>query len=623
MASNEITMIIKVQSEMKKQMEENTKAVEKMQKQTEKSAQKMESSFKGVSNALKTVFSVAAMKAAINYTKAAQKTSLSLEILKIKSKDVYEQLLNTSDATLGLANKYDMVTAANKALAFGIDLSGGKFEALMKMTTKLSAVMGISAAQAFDDLSTATGRQSRMIADNLGVIVKMGDLYKKEAEALGITTKQLTAQQRQRAFLTEIIKQGQKSTASVTDQMIKDNTRLIKSYKLIETVVKDYGQVYTEIASNTLDYWTKQIEDATGYTKVMDRVNARMEAYAAWNQVLIGELDWITKVSGIEEQRNQLLASNIAYKKKLDNEETFEKYVAKLKRKAREREVKAEKAKNKKIYEDRLRTFTSKRDNILDEIIEQEKEIDGYHDLTRIERMKKDEEYAVFKKNNSAKMNTDQREAALEALNLMRTQNARALDESDAFDQKAEALAEKAENRYQNRLKMMGALGELGNSIYQKIYDEAEKKQKEERKRTEAHFNMMKRFGSEYLNAIITGNADAIPQILAQQAMMFGQELIWDGIKTLWMGTAKNAIFPGMGSSAVAVGLGEIAAGTAMAAAGGLANNALSASSSAGDGGANERNTTASDSQNYNINVVTSLYGSKTQAKRELNATMN
>jgi hypothetical protein len=277
-----------------------------------------------------------------------------------------------------------------------------------------------------------------MIADNLGIVLKMEEVYKAEAKSLGITTGALTNQQKQRAFLNEIIKQGQKSTESVTDSMIKDNTKLSRTYKLVETGVKEYGQTFTELLGFGVEYWVKQAEDVVGYTETVDNLNHSMEVYAAWNKVLIGELDWITKVSGVEEQRNQLLASNIAYKKKLDNEEAFDKYVAKLRRRQREREEKAEEQKNKRIYEKKLSIFSGKRSSLIDEIIEQEKQLDGYNELSFVERIKKDEEYAKFKKENSIKMNKDEREAMLEALREMKLLNATKLDESATLDREAE-----------------------------------------------------------------------------------------------------------------------------------------------------------------------------------------
>jgi len=99
--------------------------------------------------------------------------------------------------------------------------------------------------------------------------------------------------------------------------------------------------------------------------------------------------------------------------------------------------------------------------------------------------------------------------------------------------------------------------------------------------------------------------------------VMFGQQIFWDGLKTLWFGTAENAIFPGLGSNAVAVGVAEMAVGAAMMGGGVAAGNAMSSGSSSKDTGATERSGSAGKGE-VTLNVMTSLYGSHTEARKEV-----
>ena len=122
------------------------------------------------------------------------------------------------------------------------------------------------------------------------------------------------------------------------------------------------------------------------------------------------------------------------------------------------------------------------------------------------------------------------------------------------------------------------------------------------------------------MDAILKGQAEKIPLILANQAYQYGMDLFWDGVKTLWMGNAKNALFPGLGTDAVGVGLTEMAIGGAMAGAGAVGAQAFGGSSGGGSAGSQER----MSQEKMTLNIVTevSLYGSKKEAQRELTKVM-
>jgi len=234
-------------------------------------------------------------------------------------------------------------------------------------------------------------------------------------------------------------------------------------------------------------------------------------------------------------------------------------------------------------------------------------------DVKAIEREVKKETKAIAKARKDAAMvfresdaNKIERELKKESMGI--------LGGVKDFQKQFDKDEEERERTYQARLEW--------NQQTQKMLDDFAAKEKrrdaEARAKRQKHFDIMKSYGSEYLNAIFQGQLDMIPKILAQQAMMFGQEMIWDGIKTIWMGTAKNALFPGLGASAVTVGVAEIAAGTALATAGGLAANALGDTPSNSDGGASERASTSNREQEINLNVTTSLYGNKKEAQRQV-----
>ena len=627
MAQNELDIIIKVQSDMKKQMDANTKAVEQMRKKTEKSVNSMEQKFRNLGKVVEGVMASTILKAGANMIKSSEKQSLALAILKTKSKDVYDQLLQTESATFGLANKFDMVTAANKAMAFGIDVSNGRLKDLMKISSKLAAVMGIETKQAFDDLITSSARQQKLIADNLGIMIDKVKVDQEYAETLGKTASELTEMEQSQAFLNEILKKGAVITGDLTDEFIKMNTKGTQAVKTLETAFttsinviasgfvglgEGIGEFFARIQGYQVNEVAEGLEEYKKYyagrqeeiekEKEQDEINIEERLQAMRDN---GKTELEISTFFIEQQReNQkqyLTQSFETWKKYYDaRKELAKRFLADEKAQAKlELDIEEEFSDDVVFIGGRVAT----KSNVIKMFDKSAAIIDKIHTDNRKKRKSKKQKKAKDPLGLSEGLESFQDEFIEMMDNAQQVEKASIDFHQSMLDLTRRNNAQKLDIMNKDREREEKA---------QKKSDKAIEREKEK------HFGMMKRFGSDYLDAIISGNADKIPEILAQQAMMFGQELVWDGIKTLWMGTAKNALFPGLGASAMAVGAAEIGIGVGMMGAGYAGSQALSNSSS-GDSGANERNTSRSnENQDFNFNVTTSLYGSEVKGKREI-----
>jgi hypothetical protein len=110
------------------------------------------------------------------------------------------------EKTKGLITDFDLMTAANRAMLFGLDISGDKFGTLGEAAIKLGRAMGMSATKSLDDLVLALGRVSPRILDNLGIIVKVGEANREWSKKMGISVEAMSAQQRVTAFTELAIK---------------------------------------------------------------------------------------------------------------------------------------------------------------------------------------------------------------------------------------------------------------------------------------------------------------------------------------------------------------------------------------------------------------------------------
>ena len=142
-------------------------------------------------------FGVKAVKAALDSERAMQQFDLALgDLADTMIKDLKK-------ASNGLVSDFNLIDNANKAMALGI--SKNSLVPLMKVAAARSKVFGRTVTEAFNDISIGIGRQSRMILDNLGIILDLDKTYEDYAETLGKNATALSESEKKQALVNAII----------------------------------------------------------------------------------------------------------------------------------------------------------------------------------------------------------------------------------------------------------------------------------------------------------------------------------------------------------------------------------------------------------------------------------
>lgn len=232
-------------------------------KQTDKGLKKLTGTAKtlvGAFAALKTA------QAAVDFAKvgaSADRQANSLDALAqsagTSGKAIIDAMQGASDYTI---DRMTAMQAANKAMLLDVAKSPDEFARLAKVATALGRAMGQDAAKSIEDFTVAAGRQSKMIADNLGLMVGAEDANQRYAKSLGVTADQLTDAQKKQAFLTEMLRQGEAKMAEMGDSTLDTAGKFEQmSARLADT------------KTNAALLWANFL-DATG---VLDGVNAAIE----------------------------------------------------------------------------------------------------------------------------------------------------------------------------------------------------------------------------------------------------------------------------------------------------------------------------------------------------------
>lgn len=184
-----------------------------------KASQTFSGSLKDAASQIAPMLGIAAVTTAmISYGKASFDAAASSERLERANEAMANKIGETSDSIIKAIqessnftiSKNDALQASNKAMLFGLVENRDQMAELTKIAITLGAAMGQDAKKSLDDLTTALGRQSPLILDNLGITLKLEDAYRIYANSLGKTAEQLTAEEKQQAFVNAALEIGRK-----------------------------------------------------------------------------------------------------------------------------------------------------------------------------------------------------------------------------------------------------------------------------------------------------------------------------------------------------------------------------------------------------------------------------
>jgi len=253
--------------DLKSNLSQAQKEISKFTSGAEKDVGGFKGVFAGVFSAAIVVdFAKQAAKAITEFVKDSVKEFADFEtkytaftdMLGAQAENVFGRL---QDAAKGTASSLDLITSSNKALLLGI--KANDLPVLFEASRKLGLAMGRTATEAFDDITVGIGRQSKLILDNLGIVVSADQAYKNYAATVGKTADQLTDAEKKTAFYGEAMAQLLLKSATLSDQ----NDSMSATFQRFNASVTDLkisiGEALVPAvkdASDVMEGWTYIIQ---------------------------------------------------------------------------------------------------------------------------------------------------------------------------------------------------------------------------------------------------------------------------------------------------------------------------------------------------------------------------
>ena len=122
-------------------------------------------------------------------------------------------------ATGGTMSNFDLFQQANNAMVLGITKNSSEMAEMFKMAQRLGRALGVNTKRSVESLITGIGRQSRMMLDNIGIVVDTEKAYEDYAKKLGTSASKLTDVEKKQAFLNATLDASRKKVAQLGEEI--------------------------------------------------------------------------------------------------------------------------------------------------------------------------------------------------------------------------------------------------------------------------------------------------------------------------------------------------------------------------------------------------------------------
>jgi len=249
MAANKINVTLEVDDKGSVKLKQFGQEAEGAKRKAESGNESMIAGFTKVATVIGSV--VVAMKAAQQVFEQAKigeqlmKQEVAFKNLSAASGKMSQDLLNDlNKVSRGMVSNADLIKSAGTSMMLGIPAD--KLAELMKIAEATSRQTGQTVTEAFNDITLAVGRGSKMILDNLGIIVDVDKANQEYAKTLGKNSEALTDLEKKQAFMNATLKAGNEIVEKIgvgDDSSIGSATRLSKEWKdLMDNMAKSMAE---------------------------------------------------------------------------------------------------------------------------------------------------------------------------------------------------------------------------------------------------------------------------------------------------------------------------------------------------------------------------------------------
>ena len=164
-------------------------------------------------------------------------------------------------ATNDTMSDFDLFQQANNAMVLGVSRNSDEMAEMFDIAQRLGRALGRDTRMSVESLITGIGRQSRLMLDNIGIIVKSEEAYEAYAKALGKSTDELTDSEKKQAFLTATMESARQKVSDLGAETLTSVDKFDQLSTAADNLQKRLGEA--------ADVFTPLVEGMTKFLNVI------------------------------------------------------------------------------------------------------------------------------------------------------------------------------------------------------------------------------------------------------------------------------------------------------------------------------------------------------------------
>ena len=204
-------------------------------------------------------------------SQASQVESMKMAFITLagETENASVALSKLKEATNNTMSEFDLFQQANNAMILGVSDNSDTMAEMFDIAQRLGRALGRDTASSVESLITGIGRQSRLMLDNIGIIVKSEEAYKKFAEANNTTADALTDAQKKQAFLEATMESARKKVKSIGDEVLTSKDAYDQLTTATTELATATGEFLQPAIVKSSGFFTKAIKSITEYTRIL------------------------------------------------------------------------------------------------------------------------------------------------------------------------------------------------------------------------------------------------------------------------------------------------------------------------------------------------------------------
>ena len=252
----------------------------------EKGAKKAELNIKGLTKAIGGMaIGFAAANKAMDFLKKSVTMSAEMEGVRrgfdnlAKSSGFSSSAFNKlKTATDGTVASMELMKQANNAMLLGIADSEEQMANMFDIAQRLGQSLGVDTVSAVESLVTGLGRQSKLMLDNLGIMVDTNKAYADHAASLNKSTSELTDQERKQAFVNAAMSEANSLVGQLGDEQLTTKDAIAQVATATEGLAIKFGDVLSPSIVKIADVLSTFITGTADFLDWADGINSVAEA---------------------------------------------------------------------------------------------------------------------------------------------------------------------------------------------------------------------------------------------------------------------------------------------------------------------------------------------------------